>query len=138
MKQFDIFEDENGNRDAVKEGFSWPGFFFKWVWAFVKGMPGYGLLFLGTATLALIIDQLSGAQHALPVLSGLSFSLWVGLEGNEWRRKNLLARGYQWIGTVEAESPAAALMAANNREAASSELTAGPSDELSAGSARAG
>jgi len=127
MKQFDIFEDENGNRDAVKEGFSWPGFFFKWVWAFAKGMPGYGLLFLATATVALILDGLSGAQHVLPVLSGLSFSMWVGLEGNEWRRKNLIAKGYHWIGTVDAVSREAALRAAKIHEAAV--LTAGQLSE---------
>jgi hypothetical protein len=132
MKQFDIFEDPSGNRAAVKEGFSWPGFFFKWVWAFAKGMPGYGLLFLGTASLALILDELSGAQHVLPVLSGLSFSMWVGLEGNEWRRKNLIARGYHWIGTVDAESSEAALLTASNQEA-TSELMAAPPSELSAG-----
>jgi hypothetical protein len=133
MKQFDIFEDERGNRQVVKEGFSWPGFFFKWIWALGKGMPGYALLFVVTATLALIIDRLSGAQHMLPILSELSFSLWVGLDGNKWRRKSLLARGYRWIDTVDAESPKAALEAASNHETASSELTAGRPSELSAG-----
>jgi hypothetical protein len=129
MKRFDVFEHETEGREAVKDGFSWPAFFFKWIWAFVKGLPGRGLMFLVAVGVAAFLDSALGG-HRVPFLTELGFSLWVGFEGNEWRRKALYAKGYRWVGTVEAESPGEALESSSDRQLpGDSEVLSGPMNE---------
>lgn len=36
MKHYKIFKNQIGQIEAVKQGFSWPAFFFTWIWALVK------------------------------------------------------------------------------------------------------
>ena len=38
MKQYKIFKHPLGKIEAVKQGWSWPAFFFNWIWALVKKM----------------------------------------------------------------------------------------------------
>ena len=47
MKQFNVYENPSGMKEAVKQGWSWPGFFFNWIWCFVKKMSGLGFGVLG-------------------------------------------------------------------------------------------
>ena len=35
MEKYAVY-DRRGELEAVKRGWSWPGFFFSWIWAFVK------------------------------------------------------------------------------------------------------
>jgi hypothetical protein len=130
MKSFDVFEHPTDGREAVKDGFSWPGFFFKWFWAFVKGLPAYGFLFIGATALVWSIDRAAGVDPAslISELTELSLALWVGREGNEWRRKALVAKGYRWIGTVMAASPEAAIEAVSGHQAEKGELARGPAN----------
>ena len=36
MKQYKIFENSLGTIEIVKQGWSWPAFFFGFIWAFTK------------------------------------------------------------------------------------------------------
>jgi hypothetical protein len=82
----------------VKDGFSWPAFFFPLPWLIVKGQWLWLVLFL----LALVImgaiakaGNLSGGLVAL--LSG-ALSLLMGLEANDIYRRSLIRRGFASLG----------------------------------------
>jgi hypothetical protein len=46
MKTFKIYEPPTGECEAVKQGWSWPAFFFGPIWALVKTLWGLGVGFL--------------------------------------------------------------------------------------------
>lgn len=102
MKTFRVYQHPSGGMEAVKEGFSWPGFFFGWIWAFVKGLPGYGV---GLLALVAISVGVSVVSEVLGIIFALAGYVWAGLEGNEWRVQKLDARGYRIVNEVEAETP---------------------------------
>ena len=47
MKQYKMFENEVGRREALKQGWSWPAFFFRFIWGFVKRLYVAGAIVLG-------------------------------------------------------------------------------------------
>lgn len=88
--------------ELVKEGFSWPAFFFALPWAL------YHRLWLTAAAMVALIAAMSVAVEELR-LGQLSVSLicfaiavLVGLLGNDWRRAALRRRGYGEGGVVTA------------------------------------
>ena len=44
MKQFKVYENPQGVYEAVKQGWSWPAFFFSWIWELIAEMWGLGVL----------------------------------------------------------------------------------------------
>ena len=42
MKTYKIFKNPTGQYEAVKQGWSWPAFFFGGIWACVKKNMGFG------------------------------------------------------------------------------------------------
>lgn len=110
MKTYKIFENPQGQREAVKVGWSWPAFFFNMIWALVKKMYllGIGLLvaffFLG------FVGGLSGqsTEQAIGVITNIaSFVLAIifGASGNKWRESNLQKREFDLKDTVSAKTP---------------------------------
>jgi ABC-type transport system involved in multi-copper enzyme maturation permease subunit len=95
---------------AVKSGFSWPGFFFTWIWAFVSRLWFIGAVllavYLGLAGIA--FGAFKGDALVCAILS-LACQLVVGIKGNTWRSKSLESRDYQYLCTAPANSPAAAM-----------------------------
>lgn len=112
MRRFDLYEDPDGGTIAVKRGFSWPAFFFTWIWAFGKGLHGPGVaLLLGSAA------WLAGSRIAdgtwledLLRVGLLALALWAGAAGNGWRRDALERRGARPTGNAEAWSPRRAVL----------------------------
>ena len=84
----------------VKEGFSWPAFFFSAVWArWVR------LWLVAVVLIALdILWTFGGAWLGLPLLSTTAVSLAlatvVGFIANDLRRTTLFRRGYIEVGVV--------------------------------------
>ena len=78
----------------VKEGFSWPAFFFTALWALWHRMWLTALLILAAEiALGIFGDRLnlsSGAEFAV----SLGFLLFVGFGANDWRRRSLRRRGF--------------------------------------------
>lgn len=107
MKTYKIFTSPIGQTEAVKQGWSWPGFFFSLIWTLAKKMwVVSGLLVGGWFVWELLADAI--ASEVRPF--GLLFALLVGAQGNQWRENNLLKRGYECQEeTVEAPTPEAAL-----------------------------
>ena len=114
MKTFDVYKHPTQGYQAVKQGFGWPAFFFTVIWAFVKKMWGLGFAFLGVIFLLTIVETVfeqEGSQGGVLImlLAQLVFYIMVGVKGNDWRRGNLVKRGFEKLNTVEAETPDAAI-----------------------------
>jgi hypothetical protein len=95
--------------ELVKEGFSWPAFFFGIVWALYQRLwlVAAGLVVIG-AGLSVAFEEL----HLDPVSMSLTFfaiSVLTGLFGNDWRRAALRRRGYGEDGVVTAANLETAL-----------------------------
>ena len=92
----------------MKNGFSWPAFFFGPIWAFTKGMVlrGFLLLLVNVALfvflfigeiLYFLTGDVRGGVHLIQVafVAPVLWSVWVGARGNSWRRRMLIRRGYE-------------------------------------------
>ena len=116
MKEFDIYRHAPDEAtEAVKRGFSWPGFLFNWIWALVKGLWLQACAFFIIMPL-LVIGQVvfEQAQNPVGALTMLLLQLAVfisyGVKGNEWRRRALEKRGYEHVALLEAESATTAMV----------------------------
>ena len=119
MKTFRIFEHPQGNREAVKLGFSWPAFFFGIIWMLVKKLWKYAAIWFVIYVFMAFVENFlkSGdvatgmtATYDLMIMLGyLLIMLVPAFKGNAWREKNLQSKGYVLTGEVKASSPANAL-----------------------------
>lgn len=112
MKTFDVYSRSNKGYEAVKKGFSWPAFFFNWIWALIKGLWMIALGFIGVYILLGILYELSNQNPILEIFSNIFLSILVimfGVKGNDQYRNNLLKRGFNKIGTVNATGTTAAI-----------------------------
>ena len=103
MKQYKIFVNPQGTCEAVKQGWSWPAFFFTWVWTIVKKMwwPVVGLIVAVFVLLPIIA--------ALGDVITIVISVIFGIYGNDWREINLPNRGYDYKETITAANPEGAI-----------------------------
>ena len=110
MRIFAVYYHPVRGYEAVKNGFSWPGFLFTWIWAFVKGLPEFAapLLFVFILSGALVG---SGRRFLLALGVGgmLCVALVAGFRGNRWREKSLTRRGYRLMEILREKSPDAAI-----------------------------
>jgi len=112
LREFEIFSKTSFPSVAVKRGFSWPGFFFTWIWAFSRGLIVQGVVLLAISIgIGLLRLTSVGSDPFALVLPGLLVMLAVGLRGNSWRSRKLEREGYDFVGLVEARSPASAVSA---------------------------
>ena len=118
MKTYKIYVNPQGTGEAVKQGWSWPGFFFNIIWALIKKMWLLGgvliFIFIGLGVIEGTIEVSSGkdAASGLNVITSILnivVSVIFGVNGNKWREKNLLSRGYDYQDTVDAQNPEAAI-----------------------------
>lgn len=111
MRKFNVYQfgTSNGHFEAVKDGWSWPGFFFNWIWAFAKGLNKLGAL-LVIAHLALVVVSLQNELlNVVAGIVGMAIPVWVGAMGNKMRGQRLEEEGYTRVGTIEASSEEAAV-----------------------------
>nr|VFK44647.1 MAG: Protein of unknown function (DUF2628) [Candidatus Kentron sp. TC] len=102
MKQFKVYANPQEKYEAIKQGWSWPAFFFGIIWALVKKMwlLGFGIWGVG-AVLILIGESIEG-WDALMGIASFVLMFVFGKEGNRWREKNLISRGFDFKSTVSA------------------------------------
>ena len=107
MRTFDIYENPQGLQEAVKKGWSWPGFFFTWIWCFVKKINsiGVGLFIFNIITWNIPSEEI----NILLFFLALGINIWLGSSGNKMRKTNLISRGFQFQGSVIALNPDAAI-----------------------------
>ena len=112
MKQYKLFKHPSGTIEAVKQGWSWPGFFFSFIWAMIKKMWGLGVgLLIGCIVLGLIVGAAGGGSggDALTNIIAIIINIILGVNGNSWREKNLASRGFEQVDTVTAANPEGAI-----------------------------
>ena len=102
MKQFSILQHPALGLEAVKNGWSWPAFFFTWIWAFVKRLWLIGVIVFLFGILASSIPEAW-------LVGELIISIVMGVKGNELRVKRFLESGYEQVATVQARTPDGAL-----------------------------
>lgn len=102
MKQYSILQHPTLGKEAVKKGWSWPAFFFTWIWAFIKRLWLVGVIVFLFGILASSIPEAW-------LVGELIISIVMGVKGNELRVKRLSDSGYEQVATVEANTPDGAL-----------------------------
>jgi len=108
VERFDLYARRANleHVEAVKHGFSWPAFFFSWIWAFAKGMPALGFVLLAIDLGFAWVDHVTLDASLLGKGFGMVFFaklLVVGATGNLWRRRSLERHGYAHLDTLEAK-----------------------------------
>ncbi|NOT23188.1 MAG: DUF2628 domain-containing protein [Nitrospiraceae bacterium] len=118
MKTFNVYRHPIQGLEAVKVGFSWPAASAGPIWMLGKQLWGWSALWIALyVSLSLVetdtdTSELGGAQALvyLHLVAGYAaLSLIPGLKGNQWREKNLVRRGFEMLGTVQAETSEAAI-----------------------------
>ena len=109
MKKFDIYFHSSVGYQAVKQGFSWPAFFFTWIWAFYHRLVGSGLAILSVTffflPFAYIYNNEGNTGAALILLLiNLGFVILFGEQGNNWISQNLLHKGFNFVKKISASS----------------------------------
>lgn len=107
MKQFKVFVNYKGSYEAVKQGWSWPAFFFGGIWALVKKMWNLGFGVFGVFFAIGFIGEIFGGDikqimDAVVSIGSLVLPVVFGVNGNKWRETNLIARGFDFRAIVTA------------------------------------
>ncbi len=99
------------DRDAVlvKEGFSWPAFFFGPLWALAHGMWLAAIAFFAIEVVADLACQFAGLHPLGATAVGLGVAIAIGMVGNDLHRRTLARRGWRAEGLVAAAGHDAAL-----------------------------
>jgi hypothetical protein len=119
MKVYKVYNHASLGAEAIKVGFSWPAALFIVIWMLVKKLWIFaGLWIVAYIVLTIIQDYAMKSGSAgilLVVLIGhLALSLIPAFKGNEWRIKNLEKRGFNFVASVSADTPDAAIAQALN------------------------
>ena len=110
MNTYEIYQHPLRGSAAVKRGFSWPGFFFNWLWALVKRVwIAAVVLTIVAAVIGYLLSELHQSNLAFVVAVKLLFCAIVGFRANAWLAASIEARGYAFRGLVPARTPAEAL-----------------------------
>ena len=112
MRQYKIYEHPSGMIDIVKQGWSWPAFFFSAIWAMAKKLWGLAAAALSAFLVLGLLDHLIELGAAGSLLIDLLWMVAIaafGSSGNRWREKNLEKRGYECVDTVTAANADGAL-----------------------------
>jgi hypothetical protein len=132
-KIFKIYRNSTEKHVAVKQGWSWPAFFFQWYWALCKKLWATALatfsvvisvVFLAIFSLNYLADNIEiSAIDTYDVfiilffsLIGFALSFLYGSKGNAWRKKNLESRGFVLSDTVRAANVRTAISPYRNTD----------------------
>ncbi len=112
--RYSVYSHPSLGHEVIKNGFSWPAFFFTWIWAFIKKLWGYGIGFIVVLFLLLVIEsvlQERGSSGGVLIMLFLQFAAFIifGVNGNKWRSESMGRRGYNLIGRSLASTPDGAL-----------------------------
>jgi hypothetical protein len=88
----------------VKDGFAWGAFLFSALWALWHRMWLGALVIVAGSVLLAVASELSDMPPALDAALGFAWSLLIGFEAQDWRRRALAARGYVEVAVVSGAS----------------------------------
>jgi hypothetical protein len=78
----------------VKDGFSWPAFFFTVVWALWHRLWLFALIVFASGTAIGLVSEFFALDPLTDAAIGLAWSVLVGFEANDARRRALTRRDY--------------------------------------------
>jgi hypothetical protein len=78
----------------IKEGFSWPAFFFPVIWLVVKRLWLPLILYLLVVALVFALAARLSLSDTFVLIAALALNLLLGMEGNERRRRAMARRGF--------------------------------------------
>jgi hypothetical protein len=78
----------------VKDGFSWPAFFFTVIWALWHRMWLFALIVIASGVAIGLVSDLLGLDPFTDAAIGLAWSILIGFEANDARRRTLARRDY--------------------------------------------
>jgi len=88
--------DPDQNLVLVKEGFSWPAFFFSGFWALWKRLWLVAAgLFAAEIALSLFLVTVTSPGVGMQAAASLGLSVLIGYAGNDFHRWTLGRRGYR-------------------------------------------
>jgi len=99
--------------EAVKVGFSWPAFFFSFFWMLIKALWVQASVYLIACILLSKLDKAAEKANSdfldTMMLIFIPAVMFIpGIMGNKWREKKMQKQGYEFLKTIQAESPKAA------------------------------
>jgi uncharacterized protein DUF2628 len=119
MKTFEVYQHPTQSSEAVKEGFSWPAFFFGPAWLLFKQLWLFAAAWIALSTFLAFIegvtDEVRSGSGQLTVgyliIAGFYLGLWLipAFKGNRWCSEKLRKCGYKLTGTVQAQTPDSAV-----------------------------
>jgi hypothetical protein len=107
MKTFKVFKHFDLGYQAVKVGFSWPGFLFPVIWLLIKRLWLQAFIVISSIILLTFIEMFfDNAQTSVMVLLvDVGVYVLVGVNGNEWRVNNLQSHGFELVDSLQAKTP---------------------------------
>ena len=121
MKTFEIYIKHSKNPEAVKLGWSWPGFFAGIFWMLAKGMllPLFLVLFLWVFLLFFLSGTVNEVQEFfITFIVTILMNIIFGAKGNTLRVNYLIGKGYQLSTTINAKNPEVAISRFENPQSA--------------------
>ena len=116
MKLFAIYQHpERQDVEAIKQGWSWPGCLFTFIWSVAQKLWGVAAIVGGLHSVIYTTSMILYSEGS--VFGGYLLWAWVigimiliGARGNQWREKRLLKRGYACRATIIARTPSEAVI----------------------------
>ncbi|MGB5092178.1 MAG: DUF2628 domain-containing protein [Parvibaculum sp.] len=109
MRIYTVYELPGAPLDAggvvfVREGFSWPAFFFSWIWALIHKLWLVTMgLFVVLAALAALFEALHIDPTAVSVMS-VAVQFFFALQANDFWRWTLERQGYRFVALQSARN----------------------------------
>lgn len=88
----------------VKEGFSWPAFFFSILWALWCRLWLAAIVIFAAEFGLSVVLSLLGADELTQMAVSLCFALLLGVVGNDVKRWTLFRRGYLQVAVVSGDT----------------------------------
>ena len=111
--------------ELVKEGFSWPAFFFGFLWSLTQKMWLVSAALLFVATGLGVAFEAMGVDEITTSIVFFAVAVLVGMFANDWKRASLQRRGYHADGVVTAANLETALRRYLDLQAIGSSMTGG-------------
>jgi hypothetical protein len=114
MATYHVYVHERLPDEAIRDGFSWPGFVLGWFWALRKRLYKVGVSCLVAEIVLVGGFFLAQAAHATlwalgALLAAVLVRAFIGLRGTYWRENSMGWRGFQFAESVQAEDPELAI-----------------------------
>ena len=116
MASYDVFIDANGRRYAIKAGYNFFAFFFSYIWALFSKLWVIAIVLLMVSAALNKLFNYSIQKYyaienpiylfiALVILGTIFYIMYnIGKFGNKWLKDDMVKRGYEHLGCLEAKS----------------------------------